>query len=443
MGTLITLGQFMLSLSILIILHECGHFFPAKWFKTKVEKFYLFFDPWFSIFKIKKGETEYGLGWLPFGGYVKIAGMIDESFDREQMAGPPQPWEFRSKPAWQRLIIMLGGVTVNFILGILIFSFIFFHWGDMYLPNKNASYGIAVHELGKAIGLENGDRLVAVGDVSIDKIIPNPVTKELVINEVRTIKVLRNGKDHIINVADDVAQSLSSYTNKDKQVLSPRIPVVVAQIAEDSPAQKAGLQADDQIISVNGQSSFFYDEFGIWADSLKGQDITLGVLRGQDTVYMATSFTEEGKLGFMAYDWPKFFQTEQLKYSLGQSLAAGWDRSFGFLTDQLKAFGQMFRGKMDVSESVGGPITIATMFGNEWNWLQFWNLTASLSIILAFMNLLPVPGLDGGHVLFLLWELITGKKASDKVVEYATTAGFFLLIALMVGIFWIDLSRLF
>lgn len=443
MGTIITIGQFMLSLSILIILHECGHFFPAKWFKTKVEKFYLFFDPWFSLFKLKKGDTEYGIGWLPFGGYVKISGMIDESFDREQMAGPPQPWEFRSKPAWQRLIIMIGGVTVNFILGILIFSFIFFHWGDMYLPNKNATYGIAVHELGESLGLKNGDQLISVGNVAIDKIIPSPLTKEIVINEVRTINVLRDGRPLTINVPDDIAQSLSSYVNKDKRVLSPRIPVVVAKIAKDTPADQSGMKEEDQIISINGNAAFFYDEFGIWADSLKGQDITLGILRDQDTLYLNSAFTPEGKLGFMAYDWPKFFETEQMDYSAGAALSAGWHRSFGFLTDQLKAFGQMFRGKMDVTESVGGPITIATMFGNEWNWLQFWNLTASLSIILAFMNLLPIPGLDGGHVLFLLWELITGKKASDKVVEYATTAGFFLLIVLMISIFWIDLSRLF
>lgn len=443
MGTIITIGQFILSLSILIILHECGHFFPAKWFKTKVEKFYLFFDPWFSLVKFKKGETEYGLGWLPFGGYVKIAGMIDESFDKEQMAGPPQPWEFRSKPAWQRLIIMIGGVTVNFILGILLFSFIFFNWGETTLPNANAVNGIQVEELGLSLGLENGDQLVKVGDVSIKNMLPNPITKEIVINEAREISVIRNGKEITLTIADSIAQGLSSYQNKDKYVLQPRIPVKVGQIAPESNAEKAGLRADDQILTINGQSTYFYDQFAAIADSLKGQDFILGIKRNTDTIYMETAFTPEGKLGFLAYDWRHFYDTAQETFGVGQSLQAGWNRSVEFLTDQLKAFGQMFRGKMKVQESVGGPITIATMFGPTWNWQQFWNLTASLSIILAFMNLLPIPGLDGGHVLFLLWELITGKKASDRIVEYATMVGFFLLIGLMVAIFWIDIARLF
>ena len=443
MGTLITLGQFFLSLSILVILHECGHFFPAKWFKTKVEKFYLFFDPWFSLVKFKRGETEYGIGWLPFGGYVKIAGMIDESFDKEQMDGPIQDWEFRAKPAWQRLIIMLGGVTVNFILGILIFAGIFLNWGDAYLPVDNATYGIAVEELGENIGLQNGDKIISVGDRKIEKLYPNNLVKEIVINEARDIVVMREGKTVTLKVDDDIAKSLSSYDNKDKLVYTPRMPVVIAKLSPDMPAAQAGIQKEDQLLSINGESSFFYDQFLTIASKSSGQEVTIVALRGTDTISVDLAFTESGKLGFNSYSWQKFFKAERTSYTLGEAFVGGYHRSVDFLNSQLKAFGQMFRGKMDVKESVGGPIAIATMFGNTWDWLQFWNLTASLSIILAFMNLLPIPGLDGGHVLFLLWEIVTGRKASDRVVEYATMAGFILLLALMATIFWIDLSRLF
>ncbi len=443
MGTLITITQFFLSLSILVVLHECGHFFPAKWFKTKVEKFYLFFDPGFSLFKIQKGDTEYGVGWLPFGGYVKISGMIDESFDKEQMAGPPQPWEFRSKPAWQRLIIMLGGVTVNFILGILIFSAIFFSWGDAYLPNENATYGIAVEELGEVLGLKDGDKLISVGGEKVEKLFPNQIVKDIVINEARTLTVLRNGREQRLIINDESAKALSSYENKDKDIYVPRMPIIIAKLAPDMPASNSGIQLEDQILAVNGFNTFFYDQFVDIAENLKNQSVILSVLRGGDTLSIATQFNENGKLGFNPYSWNKYFDSERNTYGVGESLVAGWNRSFDFLNSQLKAFGQMFRGKMDVKESVGGPIAIAGMFGNTWDWLQFWNLTASLSIILAFMNLLPIPGLDGGHVIFLLWEIITGRKASDQVVEYATLVGFALLMTMMAAIFWIDLSRLF
>lgn len=443
MGTLITLGQFFLSLSILVILHECGHFFPAKWFKTKVEKFYLFFDPGFSLFKYKKGETEYGIGWLPFGGYVKIAGMIDESFDKDQMAGPVQEWEFRAKPAWQRLIIMLGGVTVNFILGILIFSCMFMKWGDIYLPAENATYGIAVEELGHSLGLKDGDKLVAVGDINIEKLYPSDLAHEIVINEARTIQVERSGALINLQITDEVAKSLATYDNKDKLVYTPRIPVVIARLSDDMPAAQAGLRVEDQLLSINSEDVFFYDQFNRVVADLKGSQVESTILRGADTLSIQVTFDENGKLGFNPYSWGRYYEAERTQYTLGEAFVAGYDRSFGFLGTQLKAFGQMYRGKLNVRDSVGGPVAIAGMFGPTWDWYRFWNLTASLSIILAFMNLLPVPGLDGGHVIFLLWELITGRKASDRVVEYATLVGFILIISLMVTIFWIDLSRLF
>ena len=443
MGTLITLGQFFLSLSILVILHECGHFFPAKWFKTKVEKFYLFFDPGFSLFKYKRGETEYGIGWLPFGGYVKIAGMIDESFDKDQMAGPVQDWEFRAKPAWQRLIIMLGGVTVNFILGILIFSCVFLKWGDIYLPTENATYGIAVEELGHDLGLQSGDNLLMVGDRKIDKLYPNDLAREIVINEARTIQVERAGSTITLNIDDDTARSLATYENKDKLVYTPRMPVIIARVAPDMPAAEAGFEVEDQLLSLNGKNTFFYDQFTEAAEGLNGTEANISFLRGQDTLYKNVSFDENGKLGFNPYSWSKYFDAETTQYTLSEAAVAGYDRSISFLGNQLKAFSQMYRGKLDASESIGGPVAIAGMFGSIWDWRQFWNLTASLSIMLAFMNLLPIPGLDGGHVIFLLWELVTGRKASDRVVEYATLVGFILLVSLMALIVWIDVSRLF
>ena len=448
MDTAIMIGQFVLSLSILITLHECGHFFPARWFKTRVEKFYLFFDPWFSLFKMKKGETEYGIGWLPLGGYVKISGMIDESFDKEQMEGPPQPWEFRSKKAWQRLIIMIGGVTVNFALGILLFGMILFKWGEQYLSNENAFNGIAVEELGIQLGLQNGDKIISVGDVKLDKFDPSAVSKEIIINEARTVNILRDNDPMTLQVSDDMAKVLSSFDNKDKSLFSVRLPVTIARLEKGFPAEQAGLQLEDQIISINEQSTMFYDQYIETAQQYKNQEVNVGFLRGVDTMYAAATLDSLGRLGFNPYAGAKYYELSEKRYAFGAAMIGGWNKSWGFLGDQLKAFGQMFSGKLSFKDSVGGPIAIAQMFKdptnpNRWNWRQFWNLTAMLSINLAFMNLLPIPALDGGHVMFLLYEVITGRKPSDKVLEYATVAGFVILVIFMIFVFGNDIARFF
>ena len=448
MDTLIMIGQFVLSLSILITLHECGHFFPARWFNTRVEKFYLFFDPWFSLFKMKRGDTEYGIGWLPLGGYVKISGMIDESFDKEQMAGPPQHWEFRSKKAWQRLIIMLGGVTINFILGIIIFGAILFTWGEKYLANSNATYGIAVEELGEELGLKDGDKILSVGDLVLDKFDPSIVSKEIIINGARTINVRRNGSMVSVEVPEESVRAISSFDNKDKTLYTVRLPVTIARIAKGLPAEKAGMQIDDQIISLDDRPTQFFDQFSKISRELKGQDVEVLFIREGDTMNVSAQLDTSGVFGFNPYGGAKYYELSSKEYAFGEAMVGGWHKSWGFLADQLKAFGQMFAGKLSFKESVGGPIAIAQMFKdkenpNRWNWQQFWGLTAMLSIILGFMNLLPIPALDGGHVMFLLYEVVSGRKPSDKVLEYATIAGFVLLVIFMIFIFGNDIARFF
>lgn len=447
METLIMLGKFVLSLSILIILHECGHFFPARWFKTKVEKFYLFFDPWFSLFKMKRGDTEYGIGWLPLGGYVKIAGMIDESFDKEQMAGPPQPWEFRSKKAWQRLIIMLGGVTVNFILGILLFGMIYLVWGDRYLPNENAVHGIAVGELGEQMGLEDGDKLLAVGPYDLDKFGPSEVIRYIITDDIKSLKVERAGKLIDLELPADMAKTLTNYDNKDLALYDARIPAVIGKVAPGYAADKAGIEVDDHIISMDGQEAIYYDQYVDISKASPNKTIDVGVVRGSDTLSISATLDSLGRLGIYNYQLVHFFDTEFTEYTFSDAMTSGWDKAMGFYQEQFKAFGKMFTGDLEVKESVGGPVIIATMFKgpdpNRWNWKHFWNLTAMLSLILAFMNMLPIPALDGGHVMFLIYEVLTGRKPSDKVLEYATLAGFVLLMGLMIFVIGNDVSRLF
>lgn len=444
MGTLVMIGQFILSLSILIVLHECGHFFPAKWFKTKVEKFYLFFDPWFSLWKTKPGETEYGIGWLPLGGYVKIAGMIDESFDKEQMKGPPQPWEFRSKPAWQRLIIMLGGVTVNFILGFLIFAASLWYWGEKYLPNEDIKYGIAVDSLGLELGLKDGDHIVSIGEKDFEQFHPGTFAAEIIINNAITTTVVREGNKIDIPIDKKFVGVLSSAENQGKPLFYARIPAIIKEIADDSQAQKAGLQNGDQFISINGEETGFYHEYVRTANKFKGQTVNFTILRNErDTINLPVSIGEDGKLGFYANGEYDFFTPATLEYSLAAALPAGVHKGNDFLMGQIKAFGQIFRGKIKAKDSLGSFISIGKLYGNIWNWERFWDMTGKLSILLAFINLLPIPALDGGHVMFLLYEVISGRKPSDKFLEYATMVGFVILVLLMVFALWNDITRHF
>lgn len=441
MDVLIMVAQMMLSLSILIILHECGHFFPARWFKTRVEKFYLFFDAGFSLLKFTKGDTEYGIGWLPLGGYVKISGMIDESFDKEQMSGPVQPWEFRSKPAWQRLIIMLGGVTVNFILAVILFAGILLYWSESYMLNQDATYGIAVEPMGAELGLQDGDLILAVGDYELKEFDEYAVLRALLIDQATAIKVQRGPTTLTLTVPDSTIQKMSEYKNREEALFSLRLPLVVGEVAEGMEASKIGMMKDDRIIEIDQKPIGFFHEFSRISKGLKNTASSVTILRGQDTLYMAAHFDSLGRLGFMPYGPDKYFQISKRDYTVLGALNEGLKKTVGFIGDQMKAFGQIFRGERKASESVGSFISIGKMYGGTWDWHRFWSLTAMLSALLGFINLAPIPALDGGHVMFLLWEVITGRKPSEKFLEYSTLIGFVLIICLMIIVVGIDIMR--
>ncbi len=429
MGTvLIKAAQLILSLSILVVLHELGHFMFARLFKTRVEKFYLFFDPWFSLFKFKKGETEYGVGWLPLGGYVKISGMIDESMDREAMSLPPEPWEFRSKPAWQRLLIMLGGVMMNFIFAMVIYIGVLYAWGESYLPTENVKYGIEVNEAGKQIGFQNGDKILSVGNRYIEnfmKIIP-----AIILDGERTVQVEREGKTIDIEISEsDLALMLKS-----KELLSWRKPfdIHVGDVVKDSPAEKAGLEKGDIFVQVDGRHFEFYDQFAEYLDAKKSSNVELLLLRNGSEITKNASVTDDGKLGFYpVFNNPDFFELATVKYGLLASIPAGIQRGVQITKDYLKQLKLLFKSEAKAYESLGGFATIGSIFPAKWNWFSFWNMTAFISIILAIMNLLPIPALDGGHVLFLIYEIISGRKPAEKFMEYAQVAGMIILLALV------------
>lgn len=443
MGTLVMVGQLILSLSILIVLHEGGHFLPAKLFGTRVEKFYLFFDPYFSLFKFTKGETEYGIGWLPFGGYVKISGMIDESFDTEQLEQEPQPWEFRSKTAVQRLIIMLGGVTVNFVLGLMIFIGILYTWGEEYIPRENVTYGIYVDTIGTELGLKEGDKIMEIGNVPFERFNPGLFRKEIIINEAKTISIERDGSTQTVQLPENVTDIVSNKANRRYSIFNVRTPFIVVEATKGKPAEKAGIQPGDQIIGVNGKNTPYSHQIIDEVTKLKGQEIRLSVLRKNETKEISLKLSEEGKMG-IAYKNPfDALGTKKVEYGFAESIPKGIKNGWNSLTDQVKAIGQMVTGKLAAKDNLGSVFSIAQAYGPIWDWKKFWTLTGTLSLILAFMNLLPIPALDGGHVMFLLYEVISGRKPNDKFLEYATIAGFIFLVILMISILGLDIWNVF
>jgi regulator of sigma E protease len=437
MDILIQATQFILSLSILIVLHELGHFVPAKLFKTRVEKFYLFFDWKFSLFKVKKGETEYGIGWLPLGGYVKIAGMIDESMDKEAMKLPPQPWEFRSKPAWQRLIIMVGGVTVNAILGILIYSMVLFVWGEEFLPPQNVKYGVAVDTLGYQIGLRDGDMILSVDNNPVESI--NKVPYEVLINKAQSIQVERNGQKLDIKITED---DLSEMIKHKYSLVEPRFPFEVDTVLAGQPAEAAGIIKGDKLLSINKiPTPFFQDAVKILKNNTN-LPVEIAVLRNNDTVNTNATVSEQGKLGLGPKSMIHYFELETKNYSLAESFPAGVNKAYQTFDGYIKQFALLFTVK-DAHKEIGGFVSMGKAYSTYWDWQRFWTFTAFLSIVLAFMNILPIPALDGGHVVFLLYEMITGRKPNDKVLEYAQYAGMIILLTLLLYANGNDFIRLF
>jgi len=440
MTILIKILQFVLSLSILVIIHELGHFTLAKLFKTRVEKFYLFFDPWFALFKIKKGETEYGIGWLPLGGYVKISGMIDESMDKEQMKLPPQPYEFRSKSSSQRLLIMLGGVVFNFILAMLIYVMVLFAWGETYLPTANVKYGIETDSVGFAIGLRNGDKILSVDNQNVENFAQ--ITSDIVLNDRKTIQVQRGSE--LINI--DIPKEFIPKMLKGKGQIDPRIPFgpfVVTSYGKESPGKSAGVTLGDELVGLDSIKFTFYDEFQKYLQANKERPVVLNLLRNGEAVNIPVTPLKSGLLGInRTVSIDQIFELKTIKYGFFQSVPAGIAKGFKTVADYLKQFKLIFSKDTKAYESLGGFITIGNIFPSEWDWHSFWNLTAFLSIILAVMNILPIPALDGGHVMFLLYEVITGRKPSDKFLEYAQIAGMILLLGLLLFANGNDILRL-
>lgn len=443
MGTLIMISQFVLSLTILVVLHECGHFFPARWFKIRVEKFYLFFDPWFSLVKKKIGDTEYGIGWLPLGGYVKISGMVDESMDLEQLKQEPKPWEFRSKPAWQRLIIMVGGVFVNFMLGFFIFAMLLWKNGIEYLPIDQMKYGISVDSISYAMGFRDGDQLVSIGEKQMDRFDRGLLIKTLLLDEKSKVQIRRDGELLTIEVPQELRSQLAKPEMKNMELWGIRIPTVVDSILVGSGAEKAGLRPGDQIILVNDSTASFVHEFFKILKNKVNTELSLKISRDADTLSMMVSTDEKGKLGIFPKHPLKFLKTEKEEFNFLQSIPKGVSTGVDLLTTQLKAFKQMFAGNIEAKDSLGGFASIAKMFDTTWDWTSFWRMTAILSIILGFMNLLPIPGLDGGYVVFLMIEVISGRKVPDKIIEKATLVGFILLMALLLYANGLDVFRAF
>lgn len=433
-------GQLILSLSILVILHEMGHFIPARWFKCRVEKFYLFFDPWFSIFKKKVGETEYGIGWLPLGGYVKISGMVDESMDKEQLKLPPQPWEFRSKPAWQRLIIMIGGVTVNLLLGFLIFAMVLFKWGSDYLPAENLTYGVYVDSLGEKIGIRNGDHILKVNEKPVTNFLK--LSGDFILNEGKTITVNRNGQLITLNVPDGSIRKLIS--RKGDPLARPAYPAVVDSVlTSKAKFTQNELKHNDTIIALNGEPITSYFQFQDKKLAYKNAEISMLVTRPTgDTVEVKAKTDEKANVFFRPVYGDKFLKIEKKSYTLGEALPAGVAEGWETLMANLKNFKLLFTSKeVKASESLGSFISIGNMFGEQWDWERFWRMTALLSIVLAFMNILPIPALDGGHVIFTLYEMVSGKKPGEKFMEYAQLVGMIMLLMLMAYALGLDFWR--
>lgn len=431
----------IMSLSLLVILHELGHYIPAKLFGVRVEKFYLFFDPWFSLFKVKKNGTEYGIGWLPLGGYVKLSGMIDESMDTEQMAQEPQPWDFRTKPAWQRLIIMVGGVTVNVILAIFIYSMILFTWGKSYLPAESVAFGIEPSSYMLEVGFHKGDQIIALNQVPIEKDITyNDIFLELILDDdIKFVEVMRHGETIEIGIPEDFKNEI--LRRKEKAPFGIRYPFVVDHIQPDSPAERAHLENGDAILTINGEPAEFYADFIKIMHKHKAETIDLVVDRKGKAVDIPVLLTSEGTIGVWRKGPDEYLDFETRNYSFLESIPAGYEETKATLVRYVRQMKLLFT--KEGPSNVGGFVSIGNLFPAQWDWLVFWRLTAFLSIVLAFVNILPIPGLDGGYVLFLLYEMVSGKEPGEKFRSNAQLGGIIFLLSLMLLANGNDIWRLF
>ena len=431
---LIKAVQFLLSLSIIVVLHELGHFIPAKFFKTKVEKFYLFFDWPYSLVKKKIGETVYGIGLIPLGGYVKIAGMIDESMDTEHLEKEPEPWEYRSKPAWQRLVIISGGIIVNLILGFAIYMMVAFVWGKTVLTNENLPAGFEVAEVMKSYGFNDGDKILKVNGDDIENVID--INKFLFLRDINSVTVERyNGIKENISIPENIGTVM--FENGAMNAFVPLVPAVIDSIVPDSPAYNASLAKGDKIIKVNGNDIIKWQDFTELVKLNTSSNISVEIERGGDVISKLIPLNEDKKIGVSVL-LPKIVPTK-IEYSFFESINEGYQMAYWTLTDYIGQFKYVFTKKG--ASQLGGFGAIGSLFPATWNWKGFWETTALISIILAFMNALPIPAFDGGHAMFLFYEMLTGRKPNDKIVGYAQMLGFFLLIALVLFANGNDLYR--
>ena len=428
-------AQLLLALSLLVVLHEFGHYITARWFKCRVEKFFLFFDPWFALVKKKVGDTVYGIGWLPLGGYVKISGMIDESMDKEQMKQPPQPWEFRSKPAWQRLIIMLGGIIMNVLVAFIIYAFVLMVWGEKRTPMSSLKNGIWVTDsLMNEVGLKNGDKIISVNGNAVDYY--ENLSAKILLGS--SIVVERDGKQKELALPVNFLEKLIESKRKKALLLAPRIPAYVGKYAKKDTfyGKAAGLQEMDRIVSIDSTPIQFYDEMAVVLNSHKNGQVLLSVERNNQIIKLTSKVTDEGKIGIPYLEDEQYatlgvYQLEKKTYNFFAAFPAGVKKAGEKLQFYIDQFKKILNPKTGAYKGVGGFKSMGSIFPTYWSWEAFWNITAFLSIILAFMNLLPIPALDGGHVVFTLWEMITGRKPNEKFLEYAQIAGFVILLLLM------------
>lgn len=440
MVILIKILQVVLALSILVIVHEFGHFIFARIFKIRVEKFYLFFDAGFSLFKFKpkNSDTEYGMGWLPLGGYCRISGMVDESMDKEALKEEPKPWEYRSKPAWQRLFVITGGVMFNFILAVIIYSGILYTWGESYIKNSDVTTGIVVNDLAHEIGFRNGDKILQIGDIVPDDF--NRLQIDLVMSQAKEAKVLRDGKTVTISIDPTYFPAML----KSPGMFTHAIPFVVADMPDSSINKLSGLKKGDKIVALNSTNTEFFNNVTEYLNGYKGDSLVATVARGNEIALVPLAVSKERKVEVIAnFNLADFFTITAKEYTLLQSIPAGFNKTISTIKGYFKELKLIFSPKTEAYKSVGSFISIGKLFGDSWDWYLFWNRTAFLSVMLAVLNILPIPALDGGHMVFNLYEIITRRKPSDKFLEYAQMAGMILLLSIMVLAFGNDIRGLF